>query len=288
MNKRWIKLKCIVLIFIALCLCLFSLVAFGYWRTESAIEDYRTQILKVGQAHNPVQMIDLDELQALPEPVQNYFRFVFAEKNRQLPRSVVINTQGEFRRPLTTSFESTTAQQRLVTSEPALIFDATAQMPFGMWARAYDFYAQGQMAMQARVLSAVTVVNEVSTPALNQTSLQRWLLESSLNPAALLPGGVVRWEAINDHQARAIVSSRGMEASLVATFRADGSLETFVAEKDGDLSTPYHGAGEYVLRENYQLHNGIMIPMQFVVARSANGKTYPFWSGRVTRISFEY
>jgi hypothetical protein len=80
------------------------------------------------------------------------------------------------------------------------------------------------------------------------------------------------------------VSYRDVEASLVASFREDGSLERFDAEQDGDLETPYHGSGEHVTRDDYRLVAGAMRPMGFVIARAAGGEIHPFWRGRVTAL----
>lgn len=261
-------------------------ILYNFSKTETLINNYRSQVINISQTSSKQQIFNHINLETLPAPVQRYFRFVFQNLDQTIPSSVSFEAEGQFRRPLMTNFENTTASQILATSEPAFIFDATTQMPLGMWAQAFDFYAQGEMIMQAKLLSSFLVVNEKSTPALNRTSLQRWLLESSINPAALLPGGPVHWETINDQQARVVVTAHDQQASLIATFRPDGSLETLHAEEDGDLSTPYHGSGEYVLREHYQLHNGMMIPMEFTIARAAQGQIYPFWIGHITHITF--
>jgi AcrR family transcriptional regulator len=150
--------------------------------------------------------------------------------------------------------------------EPDFVFSGTTTMLPGLWARAYDAYVEGEM---AKINSAITVVNETETPELNQTSLQRWLIESPLYPAALLPGGDVTWEPVDDRRARGVVTAEGMKASLIATFRADGSLEHFDAERDGDLTTSYHGSGEHVTREDYRPVDGVMIPHRFTIARAA-------------------
>ena len=130
-------------------------------------------------------------------------------------------------------------------------------------------------------------MEERSTPALNRTSLQRWLLESPTFPMALLPGGQVTWEAVDENRARAIVRAHGEEASLVATFGPDGALLRFDAEADGDLTTPYHGAGEHVTRGDYQIVDGVRVPMSFEIARAAGGERFPFWTGRIASIRFE-
>ncbi len=196
-----------------------------------------------------------------------------------------MNLEGDFRRPLRESFAPTTATQVIAVNEPALIFAATTPIANILWARAYDAYVDGNMDMRAKIVSAITVVNENSA-SLNQTSLQRWLLESPLYPMALLPGGHVTWEAIDLNKAKAIVKFRGIQAELIATFREDGSLQQFQAAHDGDLTTPYHGAGEYVLREDYQQVQGIMIPHKFTIARYANHTLYPFWRGHIKSIRF--
>lgn len=194
--------------------------------------------------------------------------------------------EGEFRRPLTEAFNPTEVEQTIAVGTPALLFAARSSMTGGIWARAYDHYAEGKMEMRAKIGSTLTVVNEPETPELNQTSLQRWLLESSFYPQALLPGGPVSWEAIDDSHARAVVEYYGSKASLVATFNDDGSLASFEAEADGDLTTPYHGSGEHVVRSDYKEVAGMMVPHSFTVSRAADGELYPFWRGEVTSISF--
>ena len=104
--------------------------------------------------------------------------------------------------------------------------------------------------------------------------------------AFLLPGGPVTWEPMDDRHARARVSAGGLQATLVATFGADGLLQSFHAEEDGDLNTPYHGSGEHVQRSDYQPHNGMLIPMRFTISRKAGGQIQPFWRGSVTQIRF--
>ncbi len=274
-----------VSIVLALLLVLLAvIVAYSARQTEADIAAHHDRIAAVGAA-NPSAVYDVAATGDLPAPVQRYFDYVFVEPGGPVG-FVELRMAGDFRRPLTEGFSSTTAEQTIAVGTPALMFSARTSMFPGVWARAYDAYAEGQMEMKAKVMSALTVVDEAETPELNQTSLRRWLLESPLYPAALLPGGPVRWEAMDDTHARAIVAADGQEASLVATFRTDGSLESFDAETDGDLTTPYHGSGEHVFRDDYRLVSGMMIPHSFTIARAANGETYPFWTGQIETIAF--
>lgn len=223
---------------------------------------------------------------SLPAPVRKYLAFALPNNHPGF-KLATISFDGKFRRPLTTDFDPTSATQLAAVNSPAMLFVATDNMDFGLWAKAYDFYANGKMRMRARILSAITVVDEKETAALNRTSLRRWLLESPLYPHALLPGGPVRWEHIDDTHARAIVSGFGLESSLIATFNADGSLASFDAEEEGNLLTPYHGSGERATRSDYRSVQGVMIPHAYEISRVANGKIDPFWAGEVREIVFE-
>lgn len=260
-------------------------VALGSFLTESEIEAHAETVRRIADAR-PAVSGDPAAMQTLPAPVRRYLEF--AVPDPQAPfRVVSLAAEGSFRRPLTDGFAFTNASQTIAVATPALIFAATTPVAPGIWARAYDFFADGRMEMRARIVSTLTVVDESATNDLNRTSLRRWLLESPLYPMALLPGGPVRWEAIDDKHARAIVSGFGLEAALVATFNPDGSLASFDAEQDGDLTTSYHGSGEHAARSDYRRVSGMMIPHGFVIARAAGGRTYPFWRGRITSIVFE-
>ena len=259
-------------------------VAFSSRQTETDIGDLQDRV-EVIAAANPSPVYDADAIAELPEPVQRYFDYTFVEAPEPMG-FVTLTMEGDFRRPLTDGFAATTGEQTIAIGTPSLMFSARTTMFPGVWARAYDFYANGEMEMKAKVMSTLTVVDESATPELNHTSLRRWLLESPMYPAALLPGGPVRWEPIDDTHARAIVSADGLEASLVATFRLDGSLASFAAEQDGDLTTPYHGSGEHVERGDDRLVDGMMIPHSFTISRAAGGELFPFWTGTVETIDF--
>ena len=280
--RRFLKWSSIVLA--AVLVLLGVIVAYSARQTEADLRDFRNRVEVIGVA-NPSPFYDATAVGRLPEPVQRYFDYTFVEAQESIG-FVELTMEGDFRRPLTEGFSPTTAEQTIAVGAPSLMFSARTNMFPGLWARAYDFYAEGQMEMKAKVMSTLTVVDESETPELNQTSLRRWLLESPMYPPALLPGGPVRWEPIDDTHARAIVAADGLEASLVATFRADGSLESFAADEDGDLTTPYHGSGEHVLRGDYRLVDGMMIPHSFTISRAAGGERFPFWTGQVETITF--
>jgi len=275
-------LRRIVALVVVLLLIAGAVVAYFAHQTRARIDAYEAAVLE-----RAARRIEPRPAQAnLPAPVARYFDFVFPDDRPTDIVSVTMEMAGDFRRPGTESFEPTTARQVVHTEAPNMVFSADTPIAGPVWAIAYDAYIGGEMTMKAKLLSTITVMSQQSTPELNRTSLRRWLIESPAYPMALLPGGPVTWEPADDNRARAVVRAFGEKASLVATFREDGSLARFDAEADGDLTTPYHGSGEHTSRSDYQLVDGVRVPMAFEIARAADGEIDPFWRGRITSIRF--
>ncbi len=223
---------------------------------------------------------------SLPAPVRRYLRFTFPD-GPPAYRTARIAMQGMFRRPLTEDMNPTTASQVAATRTPTYIFAATTPIATGITARVYDAFIDGEMTMKAILQSVFTVEDRRGSETLNRISLRRWLMEAPTYPMAFLPGGPVTWQAIDEKSARATLSEGDLTTSVIAWFNEDGSLDRIEAEEDGDLTTPYHGSGEYAARSDYRMVEGVRVPMGFTIARRANGKIYPFWKGRLTSVNFE-
>ncbi|SDE54407.1 DUF6920 family protein [Rhodospira trueperi] len=277
--SRFVRM--IGLLLATLVLAMAVVAVWSHANMEAAITAWRDRVTDIA-AIMPSSRPDPGALAALPDSVRRYIAFTFPDGLPDPTTTVTVAMEGDFRRPGVTAFEPTTAHQVTAAGTPAFVFDATTPIVAGVWARVYDAFVDGEMDMKARILSTLTVVDYSGSPTLNQISLRRWLIESPLYPMALLPGGPVTWEPIDDRHARAVVSWGGMEADLIATFRDDGALVEFRTEEDGDLSTPYHGSGEVATRDDFRMVEGVRLPHAFSIARAANGETYPFWVGRVT------
>jgi len=196
---------------------LVAIVGHGWYSTERDIRDFQSRIEAIADEGRQNYASNKAALAEVPEPVKKYFKYVFPNDVPEAHR-MRVEAAGRFRRPLTESFYPITTEQVIAIGSPALMFSGTTSVLPGVWARAYDFFANGEMEMKAKVLSTITVVDERETPELNMISLRRWLMESTLIPQALLPGGAVTWEPLDDTSSRAIVTADGMHASVIAHF----------------------------------------------------------------------
>lgn len=254
-------------------------------RTEREIDALEARVAAICSAAPAPAVSAEADFAALPAPVQRSFAYVFRGPVKA-HGMVRIEADGDFRRPQTETFAPTTAGQVIAVGTPALMFSATTPVGPLLWARAFDFFAEGEMVMSARILSTLTVVDERGSPELDLVSLRRWLLESALYPQALLPGGPVRWEPIDETRARAVVEARGRRATMIAHVDAVGRMTSMTAEEDSDPTMSYHGSGEHVSRSDHRQVDGQMIPMRFVISRVADGARHPFWDGTITSIRF--
>lgn len=257
----------------------------AYINTEKTILEFEQQVRNIGGETSP-NAYTQEDYNALPKPVKKYFNFVFGGESIPTIHSVEYEMQGKFRRPWTDYFEDTVAFQVDAVYSSSFMFSATTPIIAFILARPYDAFIDNMMEMKAKIGYILTVVDETWNESLNEISVRRWLMGTPLFPQSLLPWGRVTWEAIDDTHARAVARSRDIKASALVTFREDWSIESFSAEEDGDLDTPYHGSWEYTLKENYQKVNWIMIPMEYMFARKVGSNIYPFWKGKIIEISY--
>lgn len=177
---RWRGMTCALLFAGVLVFGIAGVIAYCSMRTEKTIERLGRIVEELG-GKTPVSVFAGGTMEELPSPVRRYFTYVFRGEPRNVSW-VRVEMAGQFRRPRTETFSRTTASQILAAGTPAFVFDATTPVVPGIWARAYDSFAEGRMEMKAKIASAFTVVDERETEALNRTSLRRWLLESPLCP----------------------------------------------------------------------------------------------------------
>jgi hypothetical protein len=256
--------------------------------TDAMISGNIERVLATARSPTPPRLAEPD-MTELPEPVRRYFHFAFPDGPRAL-RAVRMELSGDFRRPGSTSWAPMTVEQYVSVVDPAFVFFGDTDVLPGVWARAMDSYVDGAMHMNVRLLSAITVLNEIDVPELNLTSLMRFFIEAPLFPSALLPNRHLRWEPIDGSTARAVVSKDGREVGAYrVTFDDAGRIVRYDAEKGGRKADEarFHGAGEVALRGDYRTVDGVMVPMSFQIARRIDGQMKPFWKGRVERIEFD-
>lgn len=232
--------------------------------------------------------VDLDALDALPAPVQRYFRAVL-QQGMPMVASVRMQHRGMFNMGgQAASWKPFRSDQLVVTRRPGFDWDARIRMMPGLPVHVHDTYAAGEGVLHADLLGLVSLADMRGGADIAQGELMRFLAEAAWYPTALLPGQGVRWEAVDADQARATLTDGPVSVTLQFRFNAAGLIDTVRAEARGrtvgkrTVPTPWQGRFW-----NYQKRSGMLVPLEGEVAWLTGERALPYWRGSITDIRYQ-
>lgn len=256
------------------------------WRRKT--NDLRA---KLEAARLPIKPVtyDVREIETLPKPVQRYFRAVL--KNGQpIVALAGFSHEGRFRmKESEDRWSRFTSTQVVTTRPPGFDWDARIRMAPGVSAFVHDAYVAGEGMLHAEALAVITVADLRGTAAADQAELLRYFAEAAWYPTALLPSQGVRWEATGDSTARASLTDGASTVSLEFRFDSEGLIISVSAASRyrGDVGgvpqfAPWHGRFW-----NYEVRDGMRIPLEAEVAWQLPTGLSPYWRGRVLEIRYD-
>ena len=246
---------------------------------------------KIEAARVPItpKSYDPRELEGLPAPVQRYFYAVLKE-GQPLVAAVRVEHTGTFNMSENgEQWKPFKSIQRVITQHPGFVWHARIQMAPAMTVYVHDAYAAGEGLLTAKLFGLLTVMKQPSTPELAQGELMRFLAETAWYPTALLPSQGAFWEAIDDTRARVTLADGQTTVKLMFRFDAQGLISSVRSEGryrevDGiQAATPWQGHFW-----NYEMRDGILIPLEGEVAWMLKEGPKPYWKGRIQQIEYEY
>jgi hypothetical protein len=256
------------------------------WRVDGAA--LRTQLRAVHSAPTP-QHYDPQELDALPAPVQRYFRAALTP-GQPLVAGAALAHSGSFNMSETAErWKPFTSQQQVVTRRPGFVWEARIAMAPGVPVRVYDAYVAGTGVLHATLFGVMPLVNMAGTAELARGELMRFLAEAAWFPTALLPSQGMHWEAVDAQSARATLMDGDTVVSLLFHFDDDGLIQTVHAEARGRtvdgavVPTPWEGRWW-----DYTVRDGMRVPMQGEVAWLLPQGPLPYWRGRIENLAYEF
>jgi hypothetical protein len=260
------------------------------WRRATAAS---VELLTARAAGAPTAAGPVGEL---PAPVARYLDLALRHapprtEARRL-RAAHVRWVGEFQTRPGGGWSAFAAEQHFTAHPPGFVWDAAIHMlPIVGGAvpmRVRDTYVGGRGSMLGRVGGAVTVVDQAGTPEMASSALARWLGEAAWFPAALLPGGPVTWEAMDDSTARAAVVDGAVRATAEFHFAPTGELVRMTALRYRDVDgTPVLTAfeGRYGA---YVRMGGVLVPSEAEVAWLLPEGRFAYWRGRPITVTYAY
>lgn len=230
-----------------------------------------------------------EELDPLPAPVARYFRRVLPDGQRAIARARVRQT-GEFlMRPTAEGWRPFAAVETFTCSPPGFLWDARIRLMPGLRVHVVDSFRDGQGSMRATLLGLVTLASARGTPEVAAGSLHRYLAEAVLLPTALLPGGGVRWLALDDGAARASLTVGATTVTLDFRFGTDGLVESvFTLARMRDVKghgVPTAWQGRW---SDYESCDGVLVPRRGEVEWLLPEGPQVYWRGRMDDVAFDY
>ena len=284
-------MKWLGLFVVTLTVLVAGLMAYGSWRWN---ERSTTLIEKLVAARLPHAVVRYDarELQALPPPVQRYFRAALTD-GQAIITAVSIRHGGTFNMSATAEqWKPFTSEQRVITGRPGFVWDARVMMLPGVPVHVHDAYIAGSGLLHGAVLGLVTVVNMAESPELARGELMRFFAEAAWYPTALLPSQGVRWEAVDDSSAHAVLTDGPLTLQLLFRFNAEGLIDTVRAEARGrvvdgkTVTAPWQGR-----YWRYAMQDGMRVPQEgevaWVLSEGSEGEK-PYWRGKTLSSRYEF
>lgn len=256
---------------------------------------WRTETDRLHQQQNSTSRADwdtcyqLEQLTGLPDPVQRYLETVLVPGQPMVAAARITHT-GTFNMGSTGEqwlpFRST---QHVVTGGPSFVWDGRIRMVPGVYAHVHDAYVGGEGILYAAIAGLITVAEVRGTPEIARGELMRFLAETAWYPTVLLPGQGITWTAVDTTSADATITDGETSVTMRFFFNADNLIESvYAADRDrtvGSTTEPTPWDGRF---SDYQVHDGMLVPMDGDVGWVLPEGRLSYWRGRITDISYQF
>nr|WP_307728610.1 DUF6544 family protein [Massilia solisilvae] len=262
----------------------------GHQRQQRASATLRDALLgHDAGASAPAARVRFDQLDALPGPVQRYFRHVLAD-GQPLIASAQVEQAGSLRTTLDTPrWMPFTATHLVRPAAPGFLWNARVQAAPLVHLRVLDAYADGHGASRLFAMSALQVAAARPGPELDAGALHRYLAEGAWYPTALLPSEHLAWTPIDEHRAMATITDHDTTVSLEFRFNAIGEITgVYTPGRWGNFGGGYQLRGWEGRVSDYVEQDGMRVPSRAEVGWYDDALQWQrVWQGQVTGLRYE-
>lgn len=224
-------------------------------------------------------------IQPLPTPVQKWITNI-GLVGKETIQTVYFQQKGTMKlKPEQKEWTEAIAEQYVTTDQPAFLWKVKMNMfPF-LQVYGRDLYRDGKSQMLIKIASLIPVVNVSNNEKVNQSTLQRYLLELPWYPSSAL-SPYIKWEYINEASAKATMTYKGVSGSATYHFTQNGDLEKISAfryKDSDDNSVPIECIGEVI---ESSLIDGIKIPTKLNVSWMLESGKFTWYRLQISNVTF--
>ena len=259
------------------------ILAYGSWNFKAMVNQELTRF-KV-PISSEREIITKNMLVGLPPVVQQWL-YRSQMLGKEIIGTVHLRQSGQMRTKPDGSWMPVTAEEYFTVSEPGFIWVADVKAAPLVHLAGRDKYENGRGHMLIKLLSLFSVADAKGKET-DQGTLLRYLGEIVWFPSAAL-SSYIRWEQINETEARATMSYGGVTASGVFKFSPAGDVISFEALRYYDRKEgPTLENWEVTVDQNsYQEFGGIRVPTKSEVTWKLKTGDFTWFKLEVTNITF--
>lgn len=263
-------------------LCVLGLLA---WRWKDRQRDRRIGRDLMEWAGPPHTVFDHALLEGLPDPAQRYFRYMIAE-GTPLVSAAEIEMEGELGLGTLNDPKYTAMHARQILAPPhGLVWELTTAA-----VRGSDGVTPHTSWTQFWLANVIPIVRVGGGTDHHRSAFGRVVSEGAFwVPASLLPSGFVRWEAVDQNTARALVSYAGFEQAVEITVAESGQPTQVViprwSNENPERLFREQPFGGYL--SEFRQFGGYTLPTRVTGGNHFGTKDYfPFYKAAVNNIRF--
>lgn len=199
----------------------------GRWRFAARVQGAIAGLAQREQPTLEAHVTD-DDLATLPPIVATWLRRA-GVVGRARPNRVHVRQRGSMQKAPGGAWLSFRAQQWFAVPTPSFVWAVEVDAGPGLHLEGVDAYLDRGGSMRIELLSLLPVV-DAAGPNIDQSALIRFLAEIMWFPSAAL-APYLRWQAIDEHRARATLRHGEREATGVFRFDEHGDVVGFEARR---------------------------------------------------------
>lgn len=237
----------------------------------------------ISKAVTDNKIVTPEMLTGLPACVQNWLK-ESGVVGKPIVHSAYLKQQGLMCIKPGGKWMPAVAEQYFNIDEPAFVWTVKVNMMPGVVMTGRDKYEEGKGNMLIKLYSLFTFADGKGD-AINQGTMLRYLGEICWFPSAALQP-YIKWQEINSTSAQATMTYKGVSASAVFTFDAQGRLISTRAMR-------YMGIGKEASLEQWRIpvtewkiFDGIRIPSKGNASWKLKAGDYDYYQWEITHIRY--
>jgi len=218
------------------------------------------------------------QIKDLPESVKKYFEYSLSEGQEYISY-LRLKHGGEFRTKPNQKWMPIKGEEYFTAEKPGFIWFGKVPL-----VSAKDSYYNGKGNLKIKLLSVIPLA-DAKGREFDQGEIFRWLAEAPLFPTALLPSEKLKWEAIDNNSAKAVLIDKDITVEGIFHFNGQGQITEFSAKRYRDESKTFEDWGGYY--QDYREIGGVKIPFNIEVVWHLESGDFSYAKFNIEEIEYD-